>query len=256
MKKLILSIAALVAFTFSGYSQCTPDPQFTIGGIYPDSASNLPTAYVGAAYDEVITVVVPVDTVVDVPFLGLTLVDFADITLDNVSGLPANFAYSCNPGNCVFPGNSSGCVNLYSTVNPTASDIGVYPLSIEVTATVIIPLVGNQSQASTIDYYYIEIVDQGGVGIGTYNSESFELKTIFPNPVVDNSRIQFISGKTQSATFTIMNVLGKTLLSNTIAARKGVNEVFVSATDFPNGIYLYSITANGKTSTKRMIIRK
>ena len=53
-----------------------------------------------------------------------------------------------------------------------------------------------------------------------------------------------------------MNVLGKTLVSNTIAAKKGVNEVFVSATDFPNGIYLYSITADGKTSTKRMIIRK
>ncbi len=256
MKKLILSIAALVAFTFSGYSQCTPDPQFTVGGIYPDSASNLPTAYVGAAYDEVITVVVPVDTLTDLGFpIGIVAIPFNDITLNSVTGLPPNFAYSCTPTNCVFPGNSSGCVNVYSTVNPTAADIGVYPLVVDITANMNV-LGTNTPQDATIDYYFIEIVDQGGVGIGMYNSESFELKTIFPNPVVDNSRIQFISGKTQSATFTIMNVLGKTLLSNTIAARKGVNEVFVSATDFPNGIYLYSITADGKTSTKRMIIRK
>ena len=53
-----------------------------------------------------------------------------------------------------------------------------------------------------------------------------------------------------------MNVLGKTLVNTSIMANRGVNELFVSASDFPNGIYLYSITAAGKTSTKRMIIRK
>ncbi len=255
MKKLILSIATLVAFTFSGYSQCTPDPQFTVGGIYPDSATGLATAYVGVAYDEVITNVVPADTIIDLG-LGPTSVPFVDVTLDNVTGLPPNFTYSCNPTNCVFPGNSSGCVNIYSSVNPSASDIGVYPLVIDVTATVSIPFVGNQSQPTVVDYYFIEIVDQGGVGIGMYNSESFELKTIYPNPVVDNSRIQFISGKSQQVTFTVMNVLGKTMVNRSITAQRGVNELTISSEDFSNGIYLYSITANGKTSTKRMIIRK
>ena len=167
MKKLILSIATLVAFTFSGYSQCTPDPQFTVGGIYPDSATGLATAYVGVAYDEVITNVVPADTIIDLG-LGPTSVPFVDVTLDNVTGLPPNFTYSCNPTNCVFPGNSSGCVNIYSTVNPSASDIGVYPLVIDVTATVSIPFVGNQSQPTVVDYYFIEIVDQGGAS-GNWN---------------------------------------------------------------------------------------
>ena len=80
----------IVAFTFSGYSQCTPDPQFTQGGIYPDSATGLPPAFVGVAYDEVITVVVPQDTVVDLG-LGPTTVPFVDITLDNVTGLTCKF---------------------------------------------------------------------------------------------------------------------------------------------------------------------
>ena len=116
MKKLILSFAAIAAFIFSGYSQCTPDPQFTVGGIYPDSATGLATAYVGVAYDEVITNVVPEDTIIQVPGLGSTTVPFVDITLDAVYGLPPNFSYSCSPTNCIFPGNSSGCVNIYSTV--------------------------------------------------------------------------------------------------------------------------------------------
>ena len=112
------------------------------------------------------------------------------------------------------------------------------------------------TKSDVIDYYFIEIVDQGGVGIGMYNSESFELKTIYPNPVVDNSRIQFISGKSQQVTFTVMNVLGKTMVNRSITAQRGVNELTISSEDFSNGIYLYSITADGKTSTKRMIIRK
>jgi len=255
MKRLILSLIAISTIAISGYSQCTPDPQFTQGGIYPDSASGLPPAFVGFAYDEVITVVVPEDTIVDVGF-GPTVVPFVDITLDAVAGLPPNFTYSCTPSNCVFPGNSAGCVNIYSTVNPTASDIGLYPLTIDVTATVNIPLVGDQSQASTIDYYFIEILDSAVMSVETYNAESFELKTIYPNPVVDNSRIQFISGKNQQVTFTVTNVLGKTMVNKNISAKKGVNELTISSEDYSNGIYLYSITASGKTSTKRMIIRK
>lgn len=254
MKKLILSFATIAYFTFAGHAQCTPDPQFTAPGIYPDSASNLPTAYAGMAYDEVITVVVPEDTLIDIG-LGPTLIPIVDITLDGIQGLPSNMLYDCTPNNCVFPGNTSGCINLYSAANPTAADIGLYPLTIEITATGS-TLFGNQSFASTISYYFIEIADPATMSIGSFNSESFELKTIFPNPVIDDSKIQFISGKNQAVAFTVMNVLGKTMINKNISAKKGVNELTISSENFSNGIYLYSITANGKTSTKRMIVRK
>ena len=43
MKKILLTLA--LAFAFIGANaQCTPDPQFTIAGIYPDSATGLPNA--------------------------------------------------------------------------------------------------------------------------------------------------------------------------------------------------------------------
>ena len=56
MKKLFTSVLFLVTCTLV-YSQCTPDPQFVVGGIYPDSATGLSDAYVGQAYNELITII-------------------------------------------------------------------------------------------------------------------------------------------------------------------------------------------------------
>ena len=53
----------------SSISGCTPDPQYSAAGIYPDSATNLSTAYVGQPYSENITIITPNDT--DVVFNGL-----------------------------------------------------------------------------------------------------------------------------------------------------------------------------------------
>ena len=160
MKKLILSIAALVAFTFSGYSQCTPDPQFTEAGIYPDSATGLSSAWVGYAYEEMITIITPTDTVVDIPIFGLSNVTIDSVNLTTVTGLPPNFDYECDPPNCSFPGGTIKCARLYSTSNPLVADIGLYPIVFETTTYVSgVPLIGTTTQDDIIDYYFIEIKD-------------------------------------------------------------------------------------------------
>ena len=160
MKKLILSIAALVAFTFSGYSQCTPDPQFTEAGIYPDSATGLSSAWVGYAYEEMITIITPTDTAVDIPIIGLSNVTIDSVNLTTVTGLPPNFDYECDPPNCSFPGGTIKCARLYSTSNPLVADIGLYPIVFETTTYVSgVPFVGTTTQDDVIDYYFIEIKD-------------------------------------------------------------------------------------------------
>ena len=64
MKKLLTTVLFLFACTLV-YSQCTPDPQYVAGGIYPDSATGLSDAYVGQSYNELITIITPEDTIVD-----------------------------------------------------------------------------------------------------------------------------------------------------------------------------------------------
>ena len=99
MRKILLSLIMVGGIIAGANAQCTPDPQYTTSGIYPDSATGLPPAYIGHSYDVVITAVVPTDT------MGFTI-EYIELT--GVGGLPPNFTYQCNPSNCQFPGGSSG----------------------------------------------------------------------------------------------------------------------------------------------------
>ena len=61
MKKILLTLTLACAF-IGANAQCTPDPQYTNAGIYPDSSVGMPAAIVGQAYSEVITIITPIDT--------------------------------------------------------------------------------------------------------------------------------------------------------------------------------------------------
>ena len=129
MKKILLTLSLAFATIFAS-AQCTPDPQFTIPGIYPDSSTGMPDAIVGQPYNEIITVIVSTDTTVD--FNGLPIsVEILEIELTDVANLPPSFTYDCLAPNCIFPGASTKCAEVYSTTDPTISDIGFYPITFE-----------------------------------------------------------------------------------------------------------------------------
>ena len=255
MKKTLLTLA--LAFAFIGaQAQCTPDPQFTLPGIYPDSSVGMPNASIGQAYNEVITIIVSTDTLVDNPIIpGTTItVDIVDITLDSVNGLPANFTYDCLAPNCAFLGGSTSCAVLSSTINPTVADIGSYPIAMYITAQVDAGLLGIFFEPLVIDYYYIDIIDNTTSTINQFDNFTFELKDIFPNPVNDQSKIQFITGEPKDIVFFVFNYLGEKMDEQIIAANRGVNDIFINANNYPNGMYLYSINNGEKIISKRMVI--
>ena len=155
MKKTLLTLTLTIATIFAS-AQCIPDPQFIIAGIYPDSATGLKSALVGQAYNEIITIVVPSDTVVDAGIAGVLSVTVDNIDLTSVSGLPNNFSYDCDPPNCSFPGGTVKCATLYSNINPTMDDVGLYPILFETTTYVSgIPIINTTTQDDVIDYYYL-----------------------------------------------------------------------------------------------------
>jgi hypothetical protein len=252
MKKTLLILTFVFAAIFAN-AQCTPDPQFTAAGIYPDTSIGLAPAYVGQSYNENITIITPTDTVVDV--LGsMVAVTIDSINLTSVTGLPSGFSYSCDPPSCGFPGGTSKCAELYSTINPTASDIGVYNIIFETTAYASdVPFLGTMTQDDAIDYYYIEISVATST-INQFDNFTLELKDIFPNPVNDQSKIQFITGEPKDVVFSVFNYLGEKMDEQIIAANRGVNDIFINANNYPNGMYLYSINNGEKIISKRMVI--
>jgi len=250
MKNFFLTLT--LAFAFVGaQAQCTPDPQFTIAGIYPDSATGLPNAMVGQAYNEVITIISPVDT--STVILGQTIsVTIQTIELTSVTGLPPSFSYDCATTNCIFAGGSTSCAVLTSA-GPTSAEIGSHQVIMNTTTTVDAGLFGIQTQNDVVDYYYINVSNATSV-INRFNDFTFELKDVFPNPVNSNAIIQFISGNSADVVFTVFNYLGEKIEERNIAATRGVNDIEISAKDYANGMYLYSINNGIQVVSKRMII--
>jgi hypothetical protein len=252
MKKLLLLLAFVFAVNFAN-AQCIPDPQFTAAGIYPDTTIGLADAYVGQSYSQDITVITPTDTVVEV--LGQMLsVTIDSIKLTSVSGLPIGFLYSCNPPSCGFPGGTSKCAELYSTINPSASDIGVYDIIFETTSYASnVPFLGTITQDDIIDYYYIEISPATST-INQFDNTTFELKEAYPNPAINETKVQFISGNSENIVFKIYNLLGEEIESQLIFSSIGVNTINLNFSSYSEGIYLYSINNGYQLLTKRLVV--
>ena len=166
--------------------------------------------------------------------------------------MPASFSYDCETANCTFSGGSTSCAVLTSP-SPTVAEVGLHQIIMNTTTTVDAGLLGIQTQDDVIDYYYINVANTTSV-INRFNDFTFELKDIFPNPVNSNAKIQFISGNSADVVFTVFNHLGEKIEEKYIAASRGVNDIEVSANDYANGMYLYSINNGVQIVSKRMII--
>jgi hypothetical protein len=147
MKKILLvfSISALGVFN-AGAQSCTPGANFADStyGVWPDTVQNFPPASVGVAYSTDLNFKVPSEVTPEVAgtdpaaqaVVGSQIQEFV---VDNVAGLPAGFNYACNIASCTYAGGSNGCANLYGTA--TSATVGTFPITIEVTATVLVELI-------------------------------------------------------------------------------------------------------------------
>ncbi|CAG5080520.1 T9SS type A sorting domain-containing protein [Parvicella tangerina] len=247
MKKTLLS-ALLLGGMYAASAQCTPDPSIT-SGISPDTLTGMAVSYVGQAYEEVFTFVVPTDT------MGLTI-DY--IKLNNVTGLPSNYDYDCTPSNCEFPAGSSQCARVFSTSNPTTPQIGSYQLTIEAMAYVILlgQSVANPQGATTYDGYYLVIADAATAGVEQVGKGDMKSLIAYPNPTNGNTTVEFAMGYNTEVTFTVTNLLGEVVNRQVIAAPKGLNRINFDASNMSNGVYLYTITDGKNSISKKLIVNK
>ena len=253
MKKSLLIFTFLLTAIFTSAQICTPDSDFASPGIYPDTATGLDAAYVGLPYTQTITVITPTDTVVD--FNGSPIpVTVEEIAITSLTGLPSNFTYDCLALDCIFPGGSVSCAVLTSISDPTVADIGSYQIIINTTTTVDAGLGFPITQDDVIDYYYLEITNTAS-SINYFDNTAFELKSAYPNPVINHTTIQFVSGSPEIITFKVYNLLGKEVDSQLISSSIGVNTISLSTSSYSEGMYLYSVNNGSKVLTKRMIVK-
>ena len=122
-------------FSVQLLAQCVPDENFVpVGANYGLSPDTLATAYINQSYNQDLTFVLPLDTLVEIEGFGENLIAFEDYHITSIS-LPIGLSWECNNSedNCHYNPIISqyGCVNLYGV----PLEYGEFNVDVTVVAT-------------------------------------------------------------------------------------------------------------------------
>lgn len=97
-----------------------------------------------------------------------------------------------------------------------------------------------------ISYYRLKMFDRDGssslsriAAVGTDKAESFFM--LYPNPVKDETTLALSVAKKQNAVYTISDLAGKQLVSNTVSLNEGINIINLSVGYLPAGSYIIQL---------------
>jgi len=86
-------------------------------------------------------------------------------------------------------------------------------------------------------------------------SKTLSAVTANPNPFRASTRINFTSTQRQTVTFTVKNLLGKTVYMERFNAKRGKNYIPFKRDNLQNGMYIYSLQTDTEIISKRLVIR-
>ena len=250
MSRFLILFCLFISVQFLSFSQnCSPNPLYNDStyGVWPDTTQNFPPGLVNVFYSTDLNFKVPSTVTAEVAgsdptaqgFIGSPIQGFV---VNGVNGLPTGFNYACNIPSCSYAGGANGCANVYGT-NGTA---GTYPLSIDITATVLvtIPLLGQQPVDVPTSFSGYRIV------LGTAGTiEQFIAPiTVSPNPANDLIKIEGITSYTKANSVSIVNVEGKVIANKELS---NGSDVSFDLTGVKSGMYfVYVSHASGVETVK------
>jgi len=119
------------------------------------------------------------------------------------------------------------------------------------------------NSAGTYSYRLKQIDNDGSyefskaieVNFGSPNN--YELSQNYPNPFNPSTTISFNLPKSGVATLKVYNLMGEEIKSLVEGYREaGIHTFNFNAEGYPSGMYLYSLSTNGYTETKKMLLMK
>jgi hypothetical protein len=230
MKKLLLSVFAL-GLVCSASAQCTPDGTLIPDafGVYPDTTQNFAIAEVGTPYSQILHFKAPTEAGdIDPQYTGATINNF---TVTGVEGIPPGLSYACNISSCQYPGGSTGC----AAITGTPTTVGTYEITINITANLAVPLIGNINVPQTFEGYRIHVVEAGTASI------SPDIKPellVYPNPAQDVLTIDNLNQFSNVRIIRIVNVEGKLIQT---VAYNGDASMNVNTEALVSGVYFVEI---------------
>lgn len=281
MKKVLLVLSGAFLSLNMMAQDCTPaiyDTATTLGFVpYPIVGSTE-----GEAYDEVVTIVIPqkVDnTLTSTPGDSITL---CAVSIINVIGMPSGYNYEVwahHGGNPTAPS--------YDVLAQTVDTMGVNPNAnltraclritnltppapaVTPTDTVLVTVVigawanilscQDLSGAGGTDTFQLKLPQRSSVYVGIENeidNSQFNVYSNFPNPANGSTTLSYSTPVAGKVTLTVVDAVGRVVRNINLTSKAGLNTYILNTADMNAGVYMYNITHNGKTITKRMIISK
>jgi len=239
MKTLTLLFFIIFFLISDAFNQCIPE-NYSNPGIYPSKEQNLDTAFTGIPYEEVMTAVIPKDTL----FLG-NRIPFDSVGVIEFSGLPNGFTYQINSASGFWPGNSKGCLIITGTAQE--SQIGKYPLEIKILA-----VVGGLLNQYTIKDY--SIIISGNSTIYEFKTtDNLKLKTFF-DPIKKSIIVNGVSKINQYATVYLYDLNGKVSLSYSMDFFAGHNHHEINVNQLKYGLYFLQIISENHCFSSKFVI--
>jgi hypothetical protein len=96
----------------------------------------------------------------------------------------------------------------------------------------------------------------GSVGIEDEDANNLWLAQNMPNPTNDITNIEFGLPANGEVIFNLVNMVGQNVYTETTRKDAGRHQIQLNVTDFPNGVYYYTIEFKGKRLVKKMVINK
>ncbi len=241
---LLLSKSQVAAQT------CTPQPNDSKGVFtYPKGSEFIngfwyfPKAYETVAYGEVFQVLIPKDTLIEVPGGGSTiLVPVSYSQIDSVTGLPPGMGYKCNPPNCKFEAQKQGCTILYGTPPPNSR--GRYQVRIygrtEV-KTFGIPTV----LPGSLERFFIEVADK----TTALSEEQLAQIVVYPNPASTQ-----IVVKVPDLQVLDIKIISSTGQQQGLPFQRIAQEYIAELKNFTAGLYVIKIQTQQGEIHKKIVV--
>jgi len=245
MKKLyILSIFILSSLGI--YAQpCTPDTTFDYAGIFPPILAD---AEINVPYSQVISLKVPLDTVVDFGGTPYPLkVDSASVI--SFTGIPTGFSYECNKPSCTWDGGERGCAKLTGLADSNTFK----KYEIWVKTLTYFKIVGLPDQFTRVDSSEIDFKVIGGVNGIIEKASNFKLR-LFPNPASQKVTL-YLSDKIETnSSFELLDLTGRLVFQKNIDKVGISNYQEFDLSSLNSGMYISRVISGFQTGTSILII--
>jgi len=154
--------------------------------------------------------------------------------------------------------NSSGVLQWFKNYGPTSGDDAFYAMVLDMNNNIFVTGPSYGSAATSFEYATLKYSQP--IGISPISGEmptEFSLSQNYPNPFNPVTNIEFSVPKSSFVKLTVFDVTGReleTLVSQTMSP--GTYKADWDASKYSSGVFFYTLTTDGFTQTKKMMLIK